>query len=104
MDSAEEGASREPFAQTGWKTCLSDAIYWLTSQRNALASYWPRVGEAVKEMEVKEPATGMLPVVPRPADNNGEGTFVLLPVVGEPDATVAVFNDGSYARWIPFSP
>lgn len=59
-------------------------------------------------MEMKEvaeePFTGAMPLTPqRPAEHE-EGTFVLLPVIGEPDALVAVFNDGSYSRWIPFSP
>ncbi|UYL87641.1 hypothetical protein SEA_VRESIDENCE_37 [Arthrobacter phage VResidence] len=51
------------------------------------------------------PLTGPLFLIPqKPADDAGEETFVLLPVVGEPDALVAVFNDGSYTRWAPFSP
>lgn len=32
-----------------------------------------------------------------------EGTYILLPVLDEPDAWVAVFSDGSYSRWIPSS-
>jgi hypothetical protein len=36
----------------------------------------------------------------KPADN-GEGTYILLPVLDEPDAWLAVFSDGSYTRWIP---
>lgn len=35
-----------------------------------------------------------------PADHE-EGTFVLVPVDGEPGAQMAVFSDGSYARWYP---
>lgn len=34
-----------------------------------------------------------------PAD--WEGTFILLPVIGEPGSHVALFNDGSYTRWRP---
>ncbi|WVX88026.1 hypothetical protein SEA_TFORTROY_38 [Arthrobacter phage TforTroy] len=30
-----------------------------------------------------------------------EGTYILLPVLDEPDAVVAVFSDGSYSRWVP---
>lgn len=30
-----------------------------------------------------------------------EGTYILLPVLDEPDGVVAVFSDGSYSRWIP---
>ncbi|UIW13519.1 hypothetical protein PQD80_gp35 [Arthrobacter phage Lizalica] len=52
-------------------------------------------------MEVAEPQTGAVPwAAKRPAEHE-EGTFVLLPVIGEPDAVVAVFSDGSYSRWIP---
>ncbi|KUM41181.1 hypothetical protein [Arthrobacter sp. EPSL27] len=36
----------------------------------------------------------------RPAEHE-EGTFILLPVIGEPDAQMAVFSDGSYSRWLP---
>ncbi|QOP64339.1 hypothetical protein SEA_NIOBE_36 [Arthrobacter phage Niobe] len=36
---------------------------------------------------------------PKPAD--GQETFVLLPIVGEPGNFMAVFSDGSYTRWIP---
>ncbi|UIW13294.1 hypothetical protein SEA_CREWMATE_42 [Arthrobacter phage Crewmate] len=36
----------------------------------------------------------------RPAEER-EGTYILLPVLGEPDVWVAVFSDGSYSRWIP---
>ncbi|UJQ86826.1 hypothetical protein PQE16_gp36 [Arthrobacter phage Reedo] len=51
---------------------------------------------------VKDPSTGTLPVVPGP-DRLAEtqGTFILLPVIGEPDQYLAVFDDGSYTRWIP---
>lgn len=38
-------------------------------------------------------------IPPMPADV--EETFVLLPIVGEPGAFMAVFSDGSYTRWIP---
>ncbi|URQ05026.1 membrane protein [Arthrobacter phage Iter] len=51
--------------------------------------------------EVVEPQTGALPVVPATAAEDAEGTFVLLPVLGEPEAPVALFQDGSYTRWIP---
>lgn len=49
----------------------------------------------------EEPFTGRVPVVPKRPAEDEEGTYVLLPVVGEPDATVAVFSDGSYSRWWP---
>lgn len=51
-------------------------------------------------MEVAEPLTGALPTIARPAEHE-EGTYVLLPALGEHDALVAVFSDGSYSRWIP---
>ncbi|WNO26055.1 hypothetical protein SEA_WILDWEST_36 [Arthrobacter phage Wildwest] len=55
-------------------------------------------------MEVAEPLTGAIPLIAKRPAEHEEGTFVLLPVIGEPDALVAVFSDGSFTRWIPFSP
>lgn len=49
--------------------------------------------------DVGEPATGQFPAVHELAEP--EELFVLLPVVGEPEARVALFADGSYTRWLP---
>ncbi|QIN94436.1 hypothetical protein SEA_WARDA_36 [Arthrobacter phage Warda] len=55
-------------------------------------------------MEVAEPPTGMVPTTAKRPAEHEEGTFVLLPVIGEPGSVVAVFSDGSFTRWVPFSP
>jgi hypothetical protein len=65
------------------------------------ASPWPRVGETRRKMldDVDQPPTGPVSTdTQRPADEE-QGTFILLPIIGEPDVQIALFSDGSYARW-----
>ncbi|QNO12697.1 hypothetical protein SEA_SNEK_36 [Arthrobacter phage Snek] len=49
---------------------------------------------------VDSPMTGPIAFVPAPAD---VPTYVLLPIVDEPEAFMTVFSDGSYTRWRPES-
>lgn len=57
------------------------------------------LGDAVSDLELADLVDRV--VVHRSETGKDVSSYVLLPVEGAPGERVAVFQDGSYARWAP---